>query len=252
MKNFLFLIILILFFSCIPQRRIEYLQTDKYSPKIYNLKVPVENRIAPGDYLSINVKSLDERNFFESTGGGATAGGMTNEITLAQNAFLVDSLGEVNLPEIGKINVSGLTLHECSDKLQKIIKSYLNNPTVDVRYAFKSYTILGEVNGPGKYLFAKKGFNIFEAIGEAGDLTFYGKRKNVYIIREVNSQAKKIKVDLTDDALLSSDNYYIRDNDIILIQSRNYIRWEQITTPMSVVVSTISFLLLFINLKEII
>ena len=245
MKIAKFLILIALISSCVPQKRLEYLQKSPKSPDVYNLKIPVENKIAPGDYLNIRVKSLDEGNFFEAAGGGS--GSATNEIMLSQGAFLVDSLGEVNLPEIGKVNVSGLSLQECSDKLQKIVKSYLSNPTVDVRYAYKSYTILGEVNRPGRYFFSKKGLNIFEAIGDAGDLSYYGKRKSVYIIREHNNQAIKIKVDLTDDELLLSDNYYIQDKDIVLIKSRNYIRWGEISTPLGIVMSSISLYLILQN-----
>lgn len=247
MKITKILILIILASSCLPQRRLNYLQTDRNSPDTYSLTTPFENKITPGDYLNINVKSLDEGNFFETAGGNSMA---TNELMLTQNAYLVDSLGEILIQEIGKVKVSGLTLSECSEKLQKIVKSYLNNPTVEVRFAFKSYTILGEVNNPGRYYFAKKGLNIFEALGEAGDLTFYGKRKSVYIIRQVNSQARKIEIDLTDDELLLSNNYYIQDKDIIMVKSRNYIRWEEYTTPLSVVVSTVSFVVLVISLKN--
>ncbi|MBN2820717.1 MAG: polysaccharide export protein [Bacteroidales bacterium] len=210
----------------------------------------MEKKIAPGDYLSIKVESTDEKNFFTAAGSGTLSVSSTDELTLTKSAFLVDTLGEVNLPVIGKINVSGLTLEACSEKLQMIVKSYLSNPTVDVRYAFKTYTILGEVNSPGKYNFASKKFNIFEAIGEAGDLTFYGKRNNVYVIRDYNGQTRKIKVDLTDDDILLSDNYYIRDKDIILVNSRNYVRWEVITTPIGTIVSSISLVVLILNLTE--
>jgi polysaccharide biosynthesis/export protein len=247
-KSIIIIAALVVLSSCVPQRKLEYLQTDSKSPETYNLKVPEDKKIAPGDYLNIKVESTDEQNFFGSDGGSSASA--TNEIMLVQNAYLVDSLGQINLPEIGKINVRGLTLEECSDKLQKIVKSYLKSPKVDVRYAFKTYTILGDENVSGRYLFARKDFNILEAIGSAGDLSFYSNRKTVLVLRESNGQVKRIKIDLTDDDLLLSDNYYVQDKDIILINSRNYIRWGEITTPLSFVMSSFSFYFVVTSLNN--
>jgi polysaccharide biosynthesis/export protein len=245
MKIVKFLILIVLISSCVPQRRLNYVQSSKKSPEAYSLKVPEESIIVPGDYLNINVDSPDERNFFGTTATSATG---TNEFTLTESAYLVDSVGEVNLPVIGKVKVSGLRLNECSQKLEEIVKSYLTNATVEVRFAFNAFTILGEINSPNRYFFSGKELNIFQAIGMAGDLTFYGKRKDVYIIREKNNQTRKIKVDLRDDEIMSSEYYYIHDKDIILIKSRNYIRWEEIIAPISLLISSISLYILVFQL----
>ena len=133
MSKYIYLIFFMLMVaSCVPQKRLEYVQTDKNSPEKYDLVTPSEKAIEPGDYLTIKVESPDEKNFLGTTGSSSSSMG-TNDIMLVQNAYLVDSIGKINIPVIGKIDIKGLTLNECSDKLQEIITSYISNPTVNVR-----------------------------------------------------------------------------------------------------------------------
>jgi polysaccharide export outer membrane protein len=136
--------------------------------------------------------------------------------------YLVDNQGCIEFPVIGTIEVGGLTKSMCEKLLHDKIKPYLNaaeNPVVTVRMSSYSISVLGEVARPGSYQVSREKINILEALAQAGDLTIYGVRENVKLIREDAKGKKQIyHINLNDANLLTSPYYYLQQNDIVYVE----------------------------------
>ena len=182
-------------------------------------------RIMPKDELTITVNTTDPdaavpfnlqvRNQLSggkqiSTGGGSLQG------------YLVDNSGFINFPVIGKIHVSGLTKTECEDLIKSKIQPYLartENPIVTVRMSSYRITVIGEVTHPGVFPVATEKISVMEALAEAGDLTIYGKRNNVMLIREdATGEKHHLRLNLNDANLINSPYYYLQQNDILYVE----------------------------------
>ena len=144
----------------------------------------------------------------------------SNSLTGYQiNGYLVDKDGYINLPIIGLIYVKDNTIKQTSVKIQNLLKQrgLLLNSSVDVKIVNSYFTVLGEVNQPGRYNFIENNLNILQAIGIAGDLTINGKRKDVKIIRSDNDQINTKTVDLTNSEFLLSENFQVLPGDVIIV-----------------------------------
>ncbi|WP_028896551.1 polysaccharide biosynthesis/export family protein [Prevotella sp. HUN102] len=176
-------------------------------------------RIMPKDELTILVQTTDPLtskpfNIQQQTTGGG------NEKRVA--GYLVDNDGYINFPIVGKIHVGGLTKNECEDLIKSKIQPYLartENPLVAVRTSSYRVTVTGEVNSPGVIPVATEKMSIVEALAEAGDLTVYGKRDNIMLIREdATGEKHNVRLNLNDANLINSPYYYLQQNDIIYVQ----------------------------------
>ena len=103
-------------------------------------------------------------------------------------------------------------------KIQEILSKSIIDPLVNVRLLNYNITILGEVNKPGTFRVIDPKINIIQALGLAGDITIYGKRKNIKVIREINGNSVSTEVDLTNSNFISSDFYYLRKNDVVYVE----------------------------------
>ena len=182
-------------------------------------------RIMPKDQLTITVSTVNPE--------AATPFNLTVPTTYTQQSrstysqpmlqtYLVDNAGNIEFPIIGTLQVGGLTKSACEKLIHDKILPYLNvneNPIVTVRMSSYSISVLGEVTRPGSYQVAREKINILEALAQAGDLTIYGIRTNVKLIRENAEGRKEIHtVDLTDANLISSPYYYLQQNDIVYVE----------------------------------
>ena len=133
--------------------------------------------------------------------------------------YLVDSDGFVNIPALGLIFIKGLTLNKASESIQRrlIEQEDLKNVTVDVRIVNNYFTIIGEVNSPGRYSFLENNMDIFQALGIAGDLTINGKRNDIRILRKNDGILKVSSLDLTSSELLNSENFQVFPGDVIIV-----------------------------------
>lgn len=136
--------------------------------------------------------------------------------------YLVDTEGCINYPIIGRLHVAGLTKRECERMIQEKIKPYLaesENPIVTVRMSSYSISVLGEVARPGSYMVSREEINVFEALAQAGDLTIYGVRDRVKLIRKNASGKKEIHtLNLNDADIINSPYFYLQQNDIIYVE----------------------------------
>lgn len=135
--------------------------------------------------------------------------------------YLVDSDGNIEFPVLGTISVTGMNRQELSSKLQKDIARYVQNPIVNVRIANFQVTVLGEVTRPGTYTIPDEYLSLNKALGFAGDLTIYGKRQNVLVIREADGKKQYEYLDLTDANTLNSEYYYLQQNDVVYVEPNN-------------------------------
>ena len=186
-------------------------------------------RIMPKDVLTITVSTVNPDaaapfnlivrptlNSISSTIG--TSGG-------SLQTYLVDNDGTIEFPVLGTLKVGGLTKSECEKMVHDKILPYLNakeNPVVTVRMANYKISVLGEVNRPGVFTVNNEKINIFEALAQAGDLTIYGVRDNVKLIRENANGRKEIHTIVLNDAnLINSPYYYLQQNDILYVEPNN-------------------------------
>lgn len=183
--------------------------------------------IMPKDVLTITVNTVNPEasapfNLVVSTAlnTGQSAQGLGTQRAL--QTYLVSNDGTIEFPVLGTLQVGGLTKQECEKMIHDKLKPYLNakeNPVVTVRMANYKISVLGEVNRPGMFTVGNEKINIFEALAQAGDLTIYGVRDNVKLIRESADGKKEVHTIVLNDAnLISSPYYYLQQNDIIYVE----------------------------------
>lgn len=138
-----------------------------------------------------------------------------------EKVYLVDSGGNITFPVLGEINTTGKTLEELKSELKSKIETYVKNPTVTLRLANFKVTILGEVNRPGQYSIPEAQTSILNAIGMAGDLTMYGKRDNILMVRNVNGVVTKKRINLMDSDFINTPFFNLKQGDVIYVSSNH-------------------------------
>lgn len=218
----LFFLLLLLASSCATNRNLVYFtdltKTTPYEQEITNFKEPV---IQPGDQLSVTVSSLSpESNALFNNGILLPTNSMLSSSEATRKAgegYLVDSQGAINFPVLGSVPLGGLTRPEAIRKLTGLVSKSVKNPIVSVSFLNFRVTVLGEVNKPGNYLLPSEHPSLLDALGLAGDLTPYGLRENVLIIRERENKRTSTRIDLTNKALLESPFFYLQQNDVVYV-----------------------------------
>jgi polysaccharide biosynthesis/export protein len=245
--------------SCVPNRKFVYMQKDDVNKKdvkrdtivrSYDLQL-TDYRIQPQDLLSIRIESLtpDEFDFIAKLNTGNQGGSTGNSNYGLLNGFLVDNQGNIELPVIGNVKVSGLSIFEAQEHFKKILSSYLKDPMVRVRLLNFRFTILGEVNNESQYVSQSVRINFVEAIGLAGGLTEMADKSKLKIIRQRGDKSDVFYIDLLDERFLASEQFYVQQNDIIIVpalKQRPFRRY--FGQNVSLFVSTVSTILLIVNL----
>ncbi len=219
--------IAILLASCNAQERVLYLQGVE-SGSVIEIPEEIMIRIKPLDQLTVVVNSKDPElalPFNTSTGYSSVNGterGSTNSNTI--QILTVDSDGYLDLPVIGKVKCAGLTRDELSRTIaQKIIDGgYIADPKVNVRFHDLAISVVGEVTSPGHYTIDKDKVTIFDALAMAKDMTIYGSREDVAVIREKDGQRIVTKLDLRSPEVFNSPCYYLEQNDIVIVSPNKY------------------------------
>jgi polysaccharide export outer membrane protein len=160
-------------------------------------------------------------------------------------AYLVDNQGCIDFPVLDKLRVVGLTKSETENLVKSKLKDYLKEePVVNVRFINYKISVIGEVNRPSTFTIANEKVNVFEALAMAGDLTIYGLRNNVKLIREDQSGVKQIiTLNLNDANVVLSPYYYLQQNDILYVTpNKAKAKTSDITSSTSLWVSATSIL----------
>jgi len=149
--------------------------------------------------------------------GAAAAGGLAGP-TPSAPGYQVDQNGNIMFQGIGLIHIEGLTKAELKDTLDERLLPFLQHPYYNIRFLNYKFTVLGEVVKPGLVNIPGERINLLEAIALAGDLTFYGRRDNVLVIRENNNKREFARLDLTKPEIMKSPYFYLQQNDIVIVE----------------------------------
>lgn len=213
--------------SACTTKKIAYLQSDEDMQKAVSA-VPTfyDARFKVKDLLTINVSCSQPEvaaPFNLTVSSPAAQVGPYNYTTSQPTlqVYQVDNSGSIAFPVLGKIRVEGMTKSELESYLVSRLASYIKGeePTVIVKWVEYKYSVLGEVGRPGQFTSMSSKVNIFEALAQAGDMTIYGKRDNVKLIREDGQGMRTtVTLDLTRDDIVNSPYYYLEQNDIVYVE----------------------------------
>jgi polysaccharide export outer membrane protein len=168
---------------------------------------------------------------------------------VAKGGFLVNSLGEIELPFIGKFVVVNRGREQVENEIEKKLSEYIQDPIVQIQIINFKVTILGDVKTPGTYNVPNEKMTIIELVGIAGDLNISGKRKEVKIIREENGVLKEYNIDLTQKNIFNQNTYFLQQNDIIYVKpNRAKLSNANVSQIFLPVISTISIVLSAISI----
>ncbi|MEX0882147.1 MAG: polysaccharide biosynthesis/export family protein [Cyclobacteriaceae bacterium] len=219
--NFILLIAISFLFGCAKRNLVYFSDIESgegYSTQITEM---VEPRIQKGDLLKITVSSLNpESNLLFNAGVMSTteSGQISNAAVPLNEGYLVDKEGNVNFPVLGMVSLAGLTKEEAIAKMSERLEEYIKDPIVNLQYLNFKITVIGEVDNPNTFTIPTDRISILEALGLAGDMTEYGKRENVLIIRDEDGMRKAVRLNLNDKAILNSPYFMLHQNDVIYVE----------------------------------
>ena len=214
--------------SCGSTKDVPYFQNST-SVDLSQSSFLYDARIMPKDQLNITVSTINDEAaapFNMTIPTPYTVGQRTSYSYGGMlQSYLVDNNGKINFPIVGEITVGGLTKSEAEALIAQKIQPYINEaerPIVTVRMIGYQISVIGEVTRPGTFTVSREKITVLEALAQAGDLTIYGQRKNVQLIREDSNGQKSIHIiDLTDANLINSPYYYMQQNDVIYVTPNN-------------------------------
>jgi len=224
MKKILFMAILIAMASCIPQKKLIYMQ-DKSAEKEYSNpyqkaeQITELYKVQAGDYLYIKVNSTrEEIDKLYNLGSNQQLTQLGNATSAKYFSYLVKDNGTIDFPYLGEVEVAGKTTTEIRHEIQAKLSRSMDSFSVQVVLTNASFSVLGEVRKPGQYPMSRDQITLFEAISMAGDITGFGKRNQIRIVRPTPGGSTTINVDLTDKSVIDSQRYFIYPNDLIYVE----------------------------------
>ncbi len=243
------LLVALLSDSCVSNKQSVYVQTQEgkavkpdFQPYLKSTRT-----IQPDDELYIRVKSDDDL----STNVPVRSDDYylaNTDITLL--TYTVNEQGFIRYPNIGEIKLQNLSLDEAGKAMEKALVGFLSYPTVTVKFTLKNVTVLGEVNRPGRYNFDEQQVNIFQALGYAGDISYYGNRKRVMLLREENNIITRNYIDLTNESLIESFYFYVKPDDVIYVEPLKRRGWGMQAFPFGVFISALSTLVIILTYMQ--
>jgi polysaccharide export outer membrane protein len=247
--------------SCVSPKSIVYFQGDTLKNSSQAVTQKYVPTIQTGDLLSIVVGSLSTEanemfnvpNQLTTTSTNYSSTGGTR---LQPLGYLVNTSGIIEIPLIGKIKIEGLTTTDAADTIRAKLINYLKEPSVIVRNLNFKISVLGEVSKPAIYVIPDEKITIPEVLSLAGDLTIFGRRNNIMVIREENGKREYARLDLTSREIFNSPYYYLHKNDVIYVEPIKTKlaatdRRQQLVPIMASIVAAIGTLgILIINLTK--
>lgn len=211
---------IILTSSCVSRKEMVYFQNmPELQSSIDASKTNL--KIQPNDLLTItvsaaNIEAVQPFNLPVTSAPRLGSEGVSGNMQL--QSYLVDSDGNIEFPVLGTVEVAGFTRQQLVEKLKTEVSRYVQNPIVNIKIINFQVTILGEVNRPGTFTVPDERISLSKALGLAGDLTIYGRRDNVMILRETGDSKEYKYIDLTKSDFLNSEYYYLQQNDVVYVE----------------------------------
>ncbi len=237
--------------SCVPIKRIEYLQQEVKRHDTLRTDFPNKNgadyKISARDNLYIKVYSpiAKTENFFQQD--ISTSSNFYNDQGIYLNSYFVSDSGFIDFPFVGPVYVKGLTYDQAKELIKGIVDDYVKGASVVVRFAAFKVTVLGEVRRPGEFSIWESKFNIFDAISQAGDFNPKAKRNNIIVVRETDNGSMVKHLDMNSIEILESEYYYLLPGDIIYVPPLKGSNFVFAEFPYALIFTTISTTLLLIN-----
>lgn len=211
------LLVLATLVSCSSPSKMVYLN----SSGSLDANIKFETTLQPDDQLLIIVSSENPEaaspyNLKTFSYQGSAENAITQE---RHQAYIIDKEGNIEFPMLGTIKIGGLTRIETTDKIKNLLKNgHISDPIVNVRLLNFKVSVLGEVAKPGVFSISGERVTLIEALALAGDLTIYGKRNSILLIREKNGIKTYEKIDITKTDFINSSNYYLSQNDVLYVE----------------------------------
>lgn len=248
-KNIVSLVLLLLLLnSCASRKDLVYYQNVD---SVQMTNSSYESVLQPDDLLTVIVRGDNPEAVLPFNMPNITYASNDQNGFEVQRLFtyLIDSANTINFPLIGKVKIGGLTRIEAEKLLIAEISKYVKNPKVDLRILNFKITVQGEVNKPGTYPINSERITVLEALSIAGDLTIYGKRNNVLLLREVNGEKKIVRMDLTNADFINSPYYYMRQNDVLYVEpNKTKLNSAAVGPNTGIILSAVSLLVTIIAL----
>ncbi|SKB98223.1 polysaccharide export outer membrane protein [Parapedobacter luteus] len=230
--------------SCVSRKDLVYfgdVPTDNPRTKLPDYQEPI---VQVDDILHVTIQTVDGG---LAMAAGQLSGGIADASANAERTsstapagYLVDKDGQITMPMLGTFSVAGLTTSEVRKQVTEAASKYFKNPTVQVRFANFKITVIGEVSRPATYTVPSEKVTLLDALGMAGDLTIYGKRDNVLLIRDNEGQKEFVRLNLTSYESLNSPYFYLKQNDVIYVEPGRGRLASLNNTPRQVVAITAS------------
>jgi len=237
------LLFLFTFSSCITNRDLEYIRSSK---EIKNAKANKQDYLLQqGDLISVQISTTTQQqhDFFNKEN-------TSNSQLMIQNPYLygyiINEEGNLDLPSLGKVKAAGFTLRELENVIKNIAVSYFESPVIKLNIINFEITILGEVNKPGTFRIIDPEVNILYALSLSGDMTQFGNRRKVKVIRNENELNRVFYVDLTKKGVLNNSDFMLQPHDIIYVAPLNkkFYAFNNITNVVSMALSAVTLYLL--------
>lgn len=247
-----FFVILLLMFSCKPKEQVVYYQNiDKLANNENSNSYEI--KIQPDDLLLIIVSADDPETAIpfnlSSASIPSATGTMASRGQETLQSYLVSATGTIDFPVLGKLKVSGLSRTEATQLLESKISKYIKNPIINLRLMNFKISVQGEVTLPGVYPVSSNRITLIEALSMAKDLTIYGKRDNILIIREVAGVKSYNRVDITKADFINSPFYYLAQNDVIYVEpNKTKINGAAVGPNTGVIISITSLIITLVTL----
>lgn len=248
------LMTLLLLGACRSQGSISYFQdADLLPDTLWHTQTEVRTALTRHDEISVIV-TAENMNAVSIFNKPLITTRNSNELRISQQpsliTYIIDDNGDIDFPTLGKVHAAGKTTEELAVYLKNRIQEYAKDPIVDVELISFPVLVLGEVNKPGTTYHSDKHATLLDAIAKAQDLSIYGDRTNVLIIREEQGMRTKHRIDLTKTDLFNSPYFYLKQHDVIVVspndarsESANYNSMKQQNLSMiSTIVSVVSVL----------
>jgi polysaccharide biosynthesis/export protein len=246
-----FISIILLFSSCVTHKDLAYLKDKNENIKTFKEPELPDYKLKPNDELYIQVSSLDEEaaNVFSK-------GGQDPNIVYATPygasllSYSIDNEGYLQLPLVGKILVKDKTISEVSVIVKDSLNHILNQPVVSIKLVNRYVSVFGEVKNPGHFPLSQDKYTIYDALSLAGDITDFGNRTKVMLIRNENGENIRINVDLTKSDILASEYFFLRPNDMVYVVPLRKKFWGLNQFPFGLILSAITTALLYYSIVK--
>jgi polysaccharide export outer membrane protein len=242
--------ILLLSTSCTSHRQLVYLRNvDSLSTENFYPKNRPEYRLQTRDILYVKIYSLNEEmsSLINQTIGSYQQNLFQNETSLFINGYTVSDSGNIEIPILGKVEVAGKTMDEAIASIRNKADHYLKDATVIVKLISFKISVIGEVSRPGSYNNFNSQLTVLEAISMAGDITDYGNRKSILVLRPTSNGTRSFRLDLTNKSILSSDGFFLLPGDIVYVEPIRNKTFRLNMPTFSLAFTSITTLILILN-----